>query len=447
MTPLYDNPLLSGWNEKPLAQVVQLRRGYTWTKENEIDRPEDGAVPVIRIPNVQDSLDLTDLLYLRDVSPDALERSAVSKGWILFVGSNGSQDRIGDSVLLEEDQPMVFASFLMGMTSKDHDELLPEFLANWMRIHLVHEWFSKTSQQTTGLANYSWGAVKKLPLRFPKDINEQRRIAAALKLADDAIAKAKAELEATRELKRSFARKVLETGLSETELIDSKFWKYPRTWDLVCVKHLLIGMDAGSSPMCESYPAKPGQWGVLKVSAVSWERFDEMENKALPASIEPDLDAEIKVGDIIVSRANTTELCGAVHRVQSLYTRLLLCDKTWRLHPKEDVNPDWLVAVLKHPQARKQIEAIATGTSDSMKNIGKRDFRNAVVPKPSRAEQDRIAESLNAFDAKIEVDIKKVEALQQVKKSLLQNLLTGKIRLPIEQGEALTAPTKEARYG
>ncbi|MCU0574086.1 MAG: hypothetical protein MUC41_13975 [Syntrophobacteraceae bacterium] len=271
--------------------------------------------------------------------------------------------------------------------------------------------------------------LAKLSLATP-GAAEQRRIAAALKLAGDAIAKTKAELEATRELKRSFAHKALESGFGSSELIDSKFWSYPNTWDLVCVKHLLTGMDAGASPMCESDAAKPGHWGVLKVSAVSWDRFEEMENKALPATIEPDVNAEVKVGDIIVSRANTTELCGAVHRVQSLYTRLLLCDKTWRLHPKEEVNPDWLVAVLKHPQARRQIEANATGTSDSMKNIGKRDFRNVVVPRPSRDEQDRIAEALNAFDANIEANVKKVEALQQVKKSLLQNLLTGRIRIP-----------------
>ena len=151
MKPLYENSLPSGWHEAPLGRLVQLRRGYTWTKEDEIDRFEDGAVPVIRIPNIQDHLDLTDLVYLRNVSPEALEKAAVSKGWILFIGSNGSQDRIGDSVLLEEDQAMVFASFLMGMTSKGRDKLLPEFLASWMRIHHVHEWFSKTSLHQLGL--------------------------------------------------------------------------------------------------------------------------------------------------------------------------------------------------------------------------------------------------------------------------------------------------------
>lgn len=273
--------------------------------------------------------------------------------------------------------------------------------------------------------------IRKVQVRVP-DGDEQRRIAAALKLADDAIQTARAELDAARQLRRSAAFEMLEKGMPgrHTGFLPTKHWTYPVGWDLVCVKHLLANMDAGSSPMCEAEPAKPGQWGVLKVSAVSWDRFEELENKALPPTIEPELAAEVQVGDIIVSRANTTELCGAVHRVHSLYTRLLLCDKTWRLHPKDDVNPDWLVAALKHPAARKQIEANATGTSDSMKNIAKRDFRNVVLPRPSKTEQDEIANVLNAIDAQIETQEQKVSALNELKRSLLQNLLTGKIRIP-----------------
>jgi type I restriction enzyme S subunit len=273
--------------------------------------------------------------------------------------------------------------------------------------------------------------IRKVQVRVP-DEDEQRRIAAALKLADDAIQKARAEMDAARQLRRSAAFEMLEKGMPgrHADFLLTKHWTYPAGWDLVCVKHLLADMDAGSSPMCEAEPAKPGQWGVLKVSAVSWDRFEEFENKALPATIEPELAAEVQIGDIIVSRANTTELCGAVHRVHSLYTRLLLCDKTWRLHPKDDVNPDWLVAALKHPAARKQIEANATGTSDSMKNIAKRDFRNVVVPRPSKPEQDEIANVLNAIDAQVETLEQKVSALNELKRSLLQNLLTGKIRIP-----------------
>lgn len=432
MKAIYDSPLPEGWSEEPLANLVVRRRGYTWEKADEVDTAHADTVPVIRIPNVQDTLDLTDLVHLRNVSPEALQKAAVTKDWLLFVGSNGTQDRIGDSVLIEEDRPMVFASFLMGIRPKDPARIRSDFFAYWMRLHLVHEIFSKTSQQTTGLANFSWGAVKRLPVRFPSCIEEQRRVAASLKLADEAIDKSLAELEATRKLRRSAASEMLEKGMpgQHRTFESSKHWTYPTGWDLVCVKHLLTHMDAGSSPMCEAEPAKPGQWGVLKVSAVSWDRFEEAENKALPAALEPDLAAEVQIGDIIVSRANTTELCGAVHRVQSLYTRLLLCDKTWRLHPKDDVNPDWLVAALKHPAARRQIEANATGTSDSMKNIAKRDFRNVVLPRPTKQERDAIAGVLNALERQVEAHERKVTALKVLKQSLLQSLLTGKIRVP-----------------
>ena len=184
----------------PLAKVVITRRGYTWEKADEVERAEPDTVPVIRIPNVQDTLDLADLIHLRNVSLEAIEKAAVSKGWILFVGSNGTQNRIGDSVLIEEDRPMVFASFLVGIQPKEQDQLRSEFFAHWMRLHPVHEIFSKTSQQTTGLANFSWGAVKRLPVRFPTCIEEQKRIATTLKVADDAIQKARDGIGGSPEL-------------------------------------------------------------------------------------------------------------------------------------------------------------------------------------------------------------------------------------------------------
>ena len=123
MKAIYDTPLPDGWVEEPLASVVVNRRGYTWEKGDEVGRAESDTIPVIRIPNVQDTLDLADLLHLRNVAPEAIEKAAVTKGWLLFVGSNGTQDRIGDSVLIEEDCPMVFASFLVGIQPKDRKRL------------------------------------------------------------------------------------------------------------------------------------------------------------------------------------------------------------------------------------------------------------------------------------------------------------------------------------
>lgn len=188
MKPIYNSNLPSGWVETELRKAAILKRGYTWSKEQEISRPEHGTTPVIRIPNIQARLDLTDLLHLRGVTEVDLMSSGVTKGWILFVGSNGNEDRIGDSVLVDYDMQMVFASFLMSMAPKNPDALIPGFLALWMKVHNVHEAFSKTSQKTSGLGNFSWSAVKRLPLRYPEDVEEQLKIVRLVNLVDDFIA-------------------------------------------------------------------------------------------------------------------------------------------------------------------------------------------------------------------------------------------------------------------
>lgn len=188
MRPIYSNALPKGWIEEPLREMVTLKRGYSWSKEQEVSRPENGVVPVIRIPNIQARLELGSLLYLRDVPERDLEKSAVTKGWILFVASNGNESRIGDSVLIDKDLRMVFASFLMAMTPKEPEKLLPEFLALWMKLHNVHEAFCRTSQRTSGLGNFSWSAVKRLPVRYPASIEEQQEISRQLMLIDEYIA-------------------------------------------------------------------------------------------------------------------------------------------------------------------------------------------------------------------------------------------------------------------
>jgi restriction endonuclease S subunit len=196
----------------------------------------------------------------------------------------------------------------------------------------------------------------------------------------------------------------------------------PDAWRFSPLKRLIGTVDAGSSPMCESEPAAAGDWGVLKVSAVSWQSFDDRENKALPSIFAPNGADEVKVGDIIASRANTVQLCGAVQRVRSLYTRLLLCDKTWRLNPKDGVNADWLVAALKFSNSRRQIEASATGTSDSMKNVSMRDFLNVHLPVPESDEQRRIAAALAVADAAIEGAQAELAASRELKRSLMYEL-------------------------
>jgi type I restriction enzyme S subunit len=61
-------------------------------------------------------------------------------------------------------------------------------------------------------------------------------------------------------------------------------FRVPPSWTWIRFGCLVIGADAGWSPKAENFPRVGENWGVLKVSAVSWNRFLPSENKQLPES-------------------------------------------------------------------------------------------------------------------------------------------------------------------
>ena len=107
MHTIYEDEAPSGWVDKPLGSLVATKRGHSWSKDQERSAPSESTIPVIRIPNIQNGLDLTDMLHLEGVTIEQRAASAVSKGWTLLVGSNGNPRRIGDSVFVQEDREMI----------------------------------------------------------------------------------------------------------------------------------------------------------------------------------------------------------------------------------------------------------------------------------------------------------------------------------------------------
>lgn len=163
---------------------------------------------------------------------------------------------------------------------------------------------------------------------------------------------------------------------------------------------LLQRIEAGKSPLTLDRPARSGEYGVLKVSAVSWGEFRPKENKAIPADFDVTGVPTVSAGDLIISRANTTELVGAAVVANEDHPQLLLSDKTLKLIPNKDIIwPKYLLYALRTPRVRRHIEAHATGTSDSMRNISQSNLCAAEIPLPALSEQMRIAAILDKADA------------------------------------------------
>lgn len=174
----------------------------------------------------------------------------------------------------------------------------------------------------------------------------------------------------------------------------------PQTWRFVALGDVLEKIEAGTSFKAQDRPAINGELGVLKLSAVTWNKFRPSENKALFPECDPGACPNVKKGDLLISRANTTELIAAVVMVEEDHPNLLLSDKTLRLVPKSGLTTSsYLLHLLRTPFLRDHFERHATGTSGSMRNISQANIVTARIPLPPLPEQRQIAAILDKADA------------------------------------------------
>jgi type I restriction enzyme S subunit len=186
------------------------------------------------------------------------------------------------------------------------------------------------------------------------------------------------------------ARKLLaDLGARSTAMVEA-----PTGWVLAELGDLLVDIEAGKSFATEGRPAAPGEVGVIKVSAMTWGHFLPSENKALPQGSVIDERWVIRRGDLLLSRANTAEYVGACVLVLQDHEDLILSDKSLRLKPSAGVDSRWLLHALRSRPTRDQIELLATGTKESMRNISQAKLRSLRVLVPPSAEQSRIAEEV-----------------------------------------------------
>ncbi|WP_406478354.1 restriction endonuclease subunit S [Streptomyces platensis] len=219
--------------------------------------------------------------------------------------------------------------------------------------------------------------------------------------------------------------------------------KLPEGWAWATVSEVLVGSDAGKSFKCDPRPAALEEWGIIKVSAMTWGEFRSAENKALLDNTLVNPNYEIQSGDILVSRANTVEHVGAPVLVGDVRPRLLLSDKSLRFMPGSTVDRNWFVYWLKSPAVRNAIAAKASGTSDSMRNISQSDLKAIVLPVPPAAEQRRIADALDEQLARLDEIAQLITHARAHATTLRKQILLNAIPEPANWPEDWQATTAD----
>lgn len=203
----------------------------------------------------------------------------------------------------------------------------------------------------------------------------------------------------------------------------------PDAWAWASVSDLLRAIETGKSFKCEERPPLASEVGIVKVSAVSWGEYREQESKTCMNEdcVKPSL--FIQPGDFLFSRANTQELVGACVIAKRTHLRVMLSDKILRFRFADDTMKAWLLGFLRSADGRAQIESLASGNQDSMRNIGQERIGRIQVPLPPTAEQTRIVAKLEELLSDLDAGVAELKAakkkLAQYRQSLLKSAVEG----------------------
>jgi type I restriction enzyme S subunit len=166
-------------------------------------------------------------------------------------------------------------------------------------------------------------------------------------------------------------------------------------WQAVKIGDLISGIEAGKNFSCPNIPVAFDSVGLVKISAVTWGKFDARETKTVTDArlVVPKL--FIKEGDFLFSRANTLELVGASVIVDKIDHKIMLSDKIWRVYFKSEITKHYVNQFLKSTLGRTEIEARASGNQLSMRNISQDKFKDINIILPPENEQEEIVRQLD----------------------------------------------------
>ncbi len=434
--------LPTGWVARPLRALAE----YWVSNVDKIPSDDELAVRLCNYSDVYNNEFVTlDLSFMvSTATADEIRKFRLLAGDVLITKDSERWDDIGVPSLVCESTDDLICGYHLALLRPKSDFILSRFLFRCLQAKPVRvqlELAASDGVTRFGLPKSEiGGALVPVP-----PLERQAAIADHLDRETarlDALIAAKERLLGLlAEKRQALVTRAVTRGLDpNAPLRDSGIaWlgPIPAHWKAQRLKFHLRSMEQGWSPQCENLAAEDGEWGVMKAGCVNGWRFDPTENKRLPDTETPLTECEIRPGDVLMSRANTTELLGSAALISEVRPRLLICDKLYRLKVDDsELRKDFLVAFLRSRPGRYAFEREATGASNSMQNIGQDTVRNLSIPIPPLEEQCAIQQCIQTeterLDALNGATERTIALLKERRSALIASAVTGQLPLTSE---------------
>ena len=183
----------------------------------------------------------------------------------------------------------------------------------------------------------------------------------------------------------------------------------------------------------EEHFAENGRFGVIKIGNLTYQGNISLDNlsKSDCEGINNYERLFLRRGDILMALTGGTLGKMSIFNLEE--NRYLQNYRVGKFEPNEKSIKNYIYYLLSSTYVQKRIEDNVNEAAQP--NFGKQDFDKIKIPLPPLPEQKKIADCLSTWDCAIEKQSQLINALTQRKKALMQQLLTGKKRLPGFEGK------------
>lgn len=411
---------LDGWTERHLGDLARFDKGRVVATQS---HPGSDVWPYIGA----DSFAGTFTQFTRDITAVLCDSSDVLMLWDgerSGLCATGLRGAIGSTVGRLRPKPGVDGRFL-------YHQLARHF--PWIQAR----------RTGTGVPHVPADIGNTLWLPLPVGAAEQSRIAAVLDAVDDAIKKMEAVIAKLKQVRAGLRHDLLTRGLDEHGQIrdpighperfkDSSLRRIPREWTEEPLGSRLQRSGGtvqtgpfGSQLHAHEYTTEgvpvvmpqdilEGGFDDTHIARVSAVKAEELRRHLL------------RLGDLIFARRGDLSRCAAVTERQVGW----LCGTGCLLmrFGHGTVSPSWVSLAYRHDSGQRQIAARAVGTT--MVNLNTTLLADLVFAFSPKEEQEAIVRRVAEADILLQEESANLEKLELLKRGLMSDLLTGRVRTP-----------------
>ncbi|HBE5411545.1 TPA: restriction endonuclease subunit S [Escherichia coli] len=411
-----------GWEKNSLDSLFEFKNGLNTEKEQ-----YGNGYKFVNVMDVfrNDILTESKIIGRVQVTDKQLEGYQLKYGDVLFNRTSETFDEIAIAAIYLDNAIATFGGFVIRARPKGN-QIDPAYSVFLFQSKSYRSQVVKLGQGAIR-ANIGQKDLARVCILVPP-LAEQKKIAQILSTWDKAISVTEKLLANSQQQKKALMQQLL-TG--KKRLLDENGVRFSGEWEKgkFCD---MANIDTGYAFKSKDFTQSDSGIPIIRMSDFKTGGLDVLGAAKVDRDSVNGLDKfKLRVGDFVFGMSGSLNNYG---RVEKKDLPCYLNQRVGRILAKECANQAFITYLYLSDSIQQSILDKAAGAAQL--NISISDLRSMVVYYPCIEEQQKIAAVLSAADAEISTLEKKLACLRDEKKALMQQLLTGKRRVKVDEAVA-----------